>query len=353
MNGKKQDDPGEPRRPGAHFEPLVPGEVVEAYLKLLTNGRIPKEAAAEFIGDAALVEELGKWGMADFMPHTASSPPSFRAVPPHIALMAVLGIWHARIAHQVGLVFDGYQHLIEMQAIPAMDPNLVPDQMVEVLRDPDEIVMRSRAFISLARRDFMTLETADSAGPMTDDFLVTGPPELCAQLKMRSIYDTRLAEHPSGPDWIASCVQDGEEARVMRDVPMKMKLADQIAVMMPTCTDGTTGALVITAPPICRTAYVLFNLLWQQATPFGTLLSDGPLNKREQRICQLLVTGAPYEAVAKKLSCSTKTVSRDIQSVEEKLGLNNPSPFQLGYALGSRSWLSGPIRPANGEIRNA
>ena len=351
MDAKKQDEPEKSQHAGAHFAPLVPGEVVDAYVKLLVNGRIPKEMAAEFVGDAAIVEELGKWGMADFVPHTASSPPSFRAVPPHIALMAVLGIWHARISHQLGLVFDGYHRLIEAQAIPAMDPDLVPDHMVEMLKDPDEICLRSRTFISLARREYMTLETADTSVPLTDELMVTGPPELCASLRMRSIYDLRLAEHPSGPDWIASCVSEGEEARVLRDVPMKLKLADQIAVMMPTCTDGTTGALVITAPPICRASYVLFNLLWQQATPFGTVMSGGPLTKREQQICQLLVTGAPHESVANKLSCSTKTVSRDLDSIEEKLGLKNPSPFQLGYALGSRGWLTG--QPTDGEIRNA
>ena len=96
---------------------------------------------------------------------------------------------------------------------------------------------------------------------------------------------------------------------------------------------------------------MLFNLLWQQATPFGTVMSGGPLTKREQQICQLLVTGAPHESVANKLSCSTKTVSRDLDSIEEKLGLKNPSPFQLGYALGSRGWLTG--QPTDGEIRNA
>jgi hypothetical protein len=198
MDGKKQDEPEKPQHAGAHFAPLVPGEVVDAYVRLHVNGRIPKEMAAEFVGDAAIVEELGKWGMADFVPHTASSPPSFRAVPPHIALMAVLGIWHARISHQLGLVFDGYHRLIEAQAIPAMDPDLVPDHMVEMLKDPDEICLRSRTFISLARREYMTLETADTSVPLTDELVVTGPPELCASLRMRSIYDLRLAEHPSG-----------------------------------------------------------------------------------------------------------------------------------------------------------
>jgi hypothetical protein len=40
---------------------------------------------------------------------------------------------------------------------------------------------------------------------------------------MRAIYDARLADDPVMRERISSCIQDGEEARVLPGVPMKMK----------------------------------------------------------------------------------------------------------------------------------
>jgi hypothetical protein len=70
--------------PGGHFVDLVPEEVIAGYTKVFMAGRIPKESAAEFLGDSQLMEELVKWGMAHVVPHTALSPPSFRAVSPDL-----------------------------------------------------------------------------------------------------------------------------------------------------------------------------------------------------------------------------------------------------------------------------
>lgn len=294
--------------------------------------------------------------MAHAIPHTASSPPSFRAVPPHLALMGVLGIWQARIAHDHQMVFDGYRRLLDAQAVPMMDADACPDHLVQVLRDPDDIAARSMDLVNTARRDYMTLETADFEMPLTPDAMTRGPAELCRQLRMRAIYDVRLADDPVLSEWIASCIQDGEEARVLPGVPMKLKLADETTVMMPITSSGTKGALIITAAPIVRASRVLCELLWQQGTPFGSVPSGSPLTDREVKICQLLTRGGSDESVAKELGCSAKTVGREVDAVELKLGLVNPSRFQLGYApLASRGWLSGPVgdRPEGKDHRSA
>jgi DNA-binding CsgD family transcriptional regulator len=208
--------------------------------------------------------------------------------------------------------------------------------------------------INGARREYMTLETADTEMPITNDFPIKGPAELCGRLRMRAIYDVRFAEHPNAREWIGACIQDGEEPRVLRDVPMKMKLVDESAVLMPLTTTGTTGALLITAPPITRAAKGLFELLWLQSTPFGSAASGGPLTDRERQILQDLATGSSDETVGSHMNCSAKTVSRQVEVVQRKLGLGNTSRFQLGYTIGGRGWLAGPVRdPAASEARNA
>src|ERR1700677_2221267 len=166
LSVKKQEKLG---CPAEHFEGLVPDEVIAAYTKLVAAGRPPKEEAADFLGDPQLVEELGKWGMAHIVPHTASSPPSYRAVSPDLALMGVLGVWQAKLAHQHKLVYDGYHRLVAAQAVPTMSTDQVPAHLVRVLTETDEITRVSMDLINGARRDYMTLETADTEMPITND----------------------------------------------------------------------------------------------------------------------------------------------------------------------------------------
>jgi hypothetical protein len=71
------------------FSGLVCDEVVEGYCKLLAAGRIPKEQAEEFLG-ASILGELIERGMAHPVPHTPTSPASFQAVPPELALVAIM-----------------------------------------------------------------------------------------------------------------------------------------------------------------------------------------------------------------------------------------------------------------------
>jgi hypothetical protein len=331
------------KNPGEHFAGLVPDEVITAYVKLLEAGRIPKDEAASFLGGAHIMQELVKWGMAHFVPHTATSPPAFRAASPHLALMGVLGIWQAKMAHQHKLVFDGYQQLLEAQAAPIMTTDAVPHHLVTVLTNPDEIAQRSIDLMNSARRDFMMFETFDTEMPINDEFPIEGPEELCRQLRMRAIYDVRSSEHPNAPQWIGRCVERGEEARVSRDVPMKMKLADETVVLMPLTTTATSGALMIEAPPITRAAHTLFELLWVGSTPFGVSLPGGPLGEVELAVFQMLAQGKDDETIGRYLQPpkSSKTVQRHIKEVADRLGVPSGARFKLGYQIAIRGWLNG------------
>jgi hypothetical protein len=50
-------------------------------------------------------------------------------------------------------------------------------------------------------------------------------------------------------------------------VPMKMKLADQSAALLPLTPTGTAGALLVLAPLITAALREYFELLWDNATP--------------------------------------------------------------------------------------
>ena len=68
---------------------------------------------------------------------------------------------------------------------------------------------------------------------------------------------------------IQACAEGGEQARLLPEVPMKMKLADHTTAMLPLTPTGTGGALVIRAPVIISALREYFELLWERATPLS------------------------------------------------------------------------------------
>jgi cytochrome P450 len=67
-----EEESGQRECPGAHFAAPVLDEVVAAYVRLFTFGRIPRDEATD------------KWGMAHIVPHTALPLPRSAPSPPHL-----------------------------------------------------------------------------------------------------------------------------------------------------------------------------------------------------------------------------------------------------------------------------
>jgi hypothetical protein len=100
------------------FDGLVTDELIAAYSKLYTAGRIPKEQAADFLGGAGVVAELIALGMAHPVPHTPTAPASFQAVPPDLALLAIMTSLQARAAEDHELILTCLRRLSDAQALP-------------------------------------------------------------------------------------------------------------------------------------------------------------------------------------------------------------------------------------------
>lgn len=101
------------------FAGLVPNHIAAAYEKLLAEGRVPKEHAADFLGGSDVVRELCDRGMAHAIPHTPSSPASFQAAPPALALQGVLAQLQAEAMKDQEMLLAGLRRLIEAQTRPS------------------------------------------------------------------------------------------------------------------------------------------------------------------------------------------------------------------------------------------
>ncbi len=57
-------------------------------------------------------------------------------------------------------------------------------------------------------------------------------------------------DDPAGRQIVQASAEGGEQARLLPQVPMKMKLADYTTAMLPLTATGMAGALVVRAPVI-------------------------------------------------------------------------------------------------------
>jgi DNA-binding CsgD family transcriptional regulator len=322
------------------FAGLVPGDVITGYERLLAAGGVALQDAEQFLGEASLVQELSARGMAHALPHTPSAPATFQPASPELALLGVLADLQSALSRQQKVLLDGHRKLADVRSRPAAVLDGVPEHLVKVITDRDEVLRVTMHLINSAHRDWMTLETHDTDMPLTDDYAVDDPLAIQQNVRIRSIYDLALTEHPVASRCIERFVAAGEEARILPVVPMKMQLADEAAVLLPLTATGCAGAILIRAAPITHAMREFFEMLWARATPLGGSPGGSPLTATERRILQLMAMGKQDSAIATSMEMSESTVRRHIKAITGQLGLKTPSRFALGLAVGRRGWLT-------------
>jgi DNA-binding CsgD family transcriptional regulator len=323
------------------FEGLVPAEVIEAYDRLLASNGCAKDQADALVGDADLVAALTSWGMAHIQPHTPVDPAWLRPASPDLALQGVLVGHQNRLARDQELLLDGHRRLADVQASFGAGMNARPSvHLVRVISDRAEISALSASLMNTARKDWMTLENLNTEMPLTEDFAEPPLPVFGGRVRCRSIYEASVMADPVARRIVQSCSEAGEQARLLPEVPMKMKLADHTTAMLPLTPAGTVGALVIRAPVIISALREYFEMLWERATPVQgqrSGVSAGGLTRVQQMVLELMAEGLQDEAIARRLGISVTTVRRHIAELMSRLGVS--SRFAAGAAAQRRGWI--------------
>jgi len=286
------------------FDGLVPAEVINAYDRLLARDGCAKDQADAVVGDAGLVRALTDRGMAHILPHSPADPAMLRPASPDLALQGVLAGHQNRLARDQELLVDGHRRLADAQARFGTGMNgRFPAHLVAVVADRAEISELSAALANTARRDWMTLENLHTDMPVTEDFAQLPLPAFAGRVRCRSIYDASAMEFPVARRVIQACAEAGEQARLLPQVPMKMKLADYTTAMLPLTPAGTGGALVIRAPVIIAALREYFEMLWDRATPLRPRPGPAPasrLTPAQQSVLELMAQGLTDAVIARR-----------------------------------------------------
>ena len=323
------------------FEGLVPAEVIDAYDVLLARDGCAKDQAEALVGGSGVIRALTDRGMAHVLPHTPADPAWLRPASPDLALQGVLAGHQNRLAHDQELLLDGSRRLADAQArFGTGMKGRFPAHLVSVVSDRAEISELSASLANTARRDWMTLENLHTEMPLTEDFAALPLPAFGGRVRCRSIYDAASMDDPVARQVIQACAEAGEQGRLLPQVPMKMKLADETTALLPLTPAGTSGALVIRAPVIISALREYFEMLWDRATPLRPqrpAASAGRLTPAQQAVLEMMAEGLGDDAIARRAGLSTTTVRRHIAVILKRLNVS--SRFAAGAAAQRRGWI--------------
>jgi len=164
-------------------------------------------------------------------------------------------------------------------------------------------------------------------------------------VRFRSIIDTDFLKLEGAVERMYADVKTGEEVRVFPSLPFKLVLADRRIALIPLhMNTPESPALLVRSSALLDALYVLFEILWQRATPIsftraGLMQTGDPdsrLPQEAEELISLMAAGLNDKAIAHELGLSIRTLNRRI--FELMNGLDGRTRFQTGWLAALRTF---------------
>lgn len=218
------------------------------------------------------------------------------------------------------------------------------DDLVEVITGEEAILRRFESMIHSARDEIIGFAAAPIVAP--DDInLGVNVEALKRGVRLRTIYERCVIDSSLGfVSVVAACEAQGEQVRVLDELPTKMVLVDSATALVPVnlqVPHATPSAALIHAP-MAGTLTALFEELWRKATPAvldgGRQAEEPGLSAADLKLLSLVLAGLPDDSVARQLGISRRTVQRQLERMMRLAGVQ--TRLQLLWRAGDQGWLS-------------
>jgi sugar-specific transcriptional regulator TrmB/DNA-binding CsgD family transcriptional regulator len=212
--------------------------------------------------------------------------------------------------------------------------------LVEVVTG-DAILERIRQIRGNAQREILAIDSPpyyNKVGPNPEEI-----DQLARGVNFRVVYSPESVATPSYlVENILPCVEAGEQARVLPDVPAKLTIIDgSVAFVSMSVRDADVNrTLLIIRPSSLLTALIgMFELCWRNALPLHASVGteDDRLEPIERRLLALLATGAADDTIARTLGISRRTFFRYLERLMNRTGAS--TRFQLALHAARENWL--------------
>lgn len=220
-----------------------------------------------------------------------------------------------------------------------------PDQMIEVIVGQSEVNQQYVALSRSGQREVRIMsrppyhQTDEENRDLAEEFRERG-------VLVRSIIDSGYFDEGTELEAIRDDIAHGEAYRVVRDVPIKLTIADGEQAILPleNPPHGIQSALLVHPSALLRALSDLFETFWRYALPLDLLRVQDELrdplapNEDERKLISLLASGVPDTVIQRQLGLSRRTVLRRVQDLKDRLGAS--SRFQAGVQAALRGWIT-------------
>lgn len=159
-------------------------------------------------------------------------------------------------------------------------------------------------------------------------------------LSIRVVYDSTLLSNPEALSLARSCIEAGEQARVLPGVPATMMLTSSAGTLsLPDSQGVIPDRLIIHSPRILGAFRQFFETLWSVAVPMSATSEVTAGRQEDIALLTLLAAGLTDHSIGRELGISERTVRRRITVLQALLGAQ--TRFQLGAQAVRQGWLGG------------
>ena len=288
-----------------------------------------------------VVQELDQLAGLRLVESRRGSPTSLTAVPPELAIEALIAREEERIAaaqqqmRQARDSVGGLVHSFVGSRCQRDDAG-----MVELIDDAR--VVTSRLF-QLTRGAEERVSFVLPGDPLPQSAL--GPSArlddelLARRVPLRIIVTESSLAAPHWHEHLCTQVAKGAQVRAHPAPPTRLVVVDGRVAVLP--RHGSSGAVLVHGPDLVGPLGALFDEVWHVALPL-TPTADGaaePLvtEARIRQVVTLLAQGHKDETIARRLGVSVRTVRRLVSAAVTSL--HAESRFQAGVLAARRGWL--------------
>jgi DNA-binding CsgD family transcriptional regulator len=304
---------------------LLSDDAGDLYARLVSADGLPLgDLPGQVPADDRALAELCRHGLARTSPDCAVHP-----VSPDLALGKLLVRRQRQLLDDHDALLADYERLARMARASGRGEH-VASPYLETLASSARVQAVQRDLQCGALDDYRALEMPWLAPPSA------------APAGMRRRLLCTAALLPTAVPAAVSFAGTGEECRVLDPAPIRLIVADDLALVLLTAT-GTGAAVLVRAPVVVAALSDYFDLLWDRATPVGgpAMASNGarPLPRSERVLLGMLMAGLTDAAIARNLGISARTVRRQVAALEERAGVS--TRFALGAAAVRLGWVGG------------
>lgn len=152
-----------------------------------------------------------------------------------------------------------------------------------------------------------------------------------AGVEYRNLVDRDFLTEPAALRALDKRLEVGQQVRVVDHPLTKLVVVDDCMAMVQLSVERS----MVLKPPLVMLVSELFEALWRRSRPY--LREGGDLDRVDQRILQLMLSGLTDAATAKQLGMSPRTVQRRLRALMDAAAVS--SRVQLGWYAVRNNWV--------------